>query len=321
MQQRHKKFCRHVGGSCRMLKTLNYDFRNLFVVFAATFAPVYCGQKYVSFPYCAPHFIPIRKGNLCAICELAVVFWVFRCRSRERKLRMILFNRKSSQFILVIATFKNSIWGWLCWIPWVFVIKEGASVQQLTLLDDYWKVNPCKPFNKGTSSAGMREAAAGWQKTELWLWLQKAFCWWCSNFYTYIPWSVRRMCPVHIVQHALFQSYKEISALYVSLPLWVPMLLGAECASLFQEISSPMHISISVLHSTFENHVERYGRTITKKSWTNLRVFLRDWRRLFSDHWNDSRSKTFHVCSLFTIWNFSLCFCFPFSVSDNEKCQ
>lgn len=88
-----------------MLKTLNYDFRNLFVVFAATFAPVYCGQKYVSFPYCAPHFIPIRKGNLCAICELAVVFWVFRCRSRERKLRMILFNRKSSQFILVIATF------------------------------------------------------------------------------------------------------------------------------------------------------------------------------------------------------------------------
>lgn len=202
MQQRHKKFCRHVGGSCRMLKTLNYDFRNLFVVFAATFAPVYCGQKYVSFPYCAPHFIPIIKGNLCAICELAVVFWVFRCRSRERKLRMILFNRKSSQFILVIATFKNSIWGWLCWIPWVFVIKEGASVQQLTLLDDYWKVNPCKPFNKGTSSAGMREAAAGCQKTELWLWLQKAFCWWCSNFYTYIPWSVRRMCPVHIVQHA-----------------------------------------------------------------------------------------------------------------------
>lgn len=159
------------------------------------------------------------------------------------------------------------------------------------------------------------------KKTELWLWLQKAFCWWCSNFYTYIPWSVRRMCPVHIVQHALFQSYKEISALYVSLPLWVPMLLGAECASLFQEISSPMHISISVLHSTFENHVERYGRTITKKSWTNLRVFLRDWRRLFSDHWNDSRSKTFHVFSLFTIWNFSLCFCFPFSVSDNEKCQ
>lgn len=92
-----------------MLKTLNYDFRNLFVVFAATFAPVYCGQKYVSFPYCAPHFIPIIKGNLFAICELVVVFWVFRCRSRERKLRMILFNRKSSQFILVIATFKNSI--------------------------------------------------------------------------------------------------------------------------------------------------------------------------------------------------------------------
>lgn len=92
-----------------MLKTLNYDFRNLFVVFAATFTLVYCGQKYVSFPYCAPHFIPIIKGNLCAKRELAVVFWVFRCRSRERKLRMILFNRKSLQFILVIATFKNSI--------------------------------------------------------------------------------------------------------------------------------------------------------------------------------------------------------------------
>jgi len=109
---------------------------------------------------------------------------------------------------------------------------------------------PLQPFNKGTtSSAGMRKAAAGCQKIELWFWLQKSFCWWCSNFYTYIPWSIRRMCPIHIVQHALFQSYKEISALYVSFPLWIPMFLGAKCASLFQEISLPMHISISILHS------------------------------------------------------------------------
>ena len=92
-----------------MLKTLNYDFRNPFVFFGATFTPLFRGQKYVSCPHCTPHFIPIIKGNLCAICELAVVFWVFRCSSRERKLRMILFDRKSLQFILVIATFKNSI--------------------------------------------------------------------------------------------------------------------------------------------------------------------------------------------------------------------
>lgn len=168
MQQRPNKFCRNVASICRMLKTLNHDFRNPFVVFGVTFTPVYRGQKYVSCPYCTPHFIPIIKGNPCAICELAGVLWVFRCRSRERKLRMILFNRKSLQFILVMATFKNSIWGWLCWIPWVFVIREGASVQELTLLDDYWKVNRCKPFNKGTtSSAGMQEEAAGCQKTGL----------------------------------------------------------------------------------------------------------------------------------------------------------
>lgn len=92
-----------------MLKTLNYDFINPFVVFGASFTPLNHGQMYVSYPHCTPHFIPIIKGSLCAICELVVVFWVFRCSSRERKLRIILFNRKSLQFILVIATFKNSI--------------------------------------------------------------------------------------------------------------------------------------------------------------------------------------------------------------------
>ena len=93
------------------------------------------------------------------------------------------------------------------------------------------------------------------------------------------------------------------------------------CIFISRNFITHAYFHINIALSTFESHVERYGRTITNKSWTDLRVFLRDRRRLFIDHWSDSRSKTFHVFSLFTIWNFSLCFCFPFSVSDNEKCQ
>uniref|UniRef100_A0A0C9RN30 Coatomer subunit alpha n=1 Tax=Wollemia nobilis TaxID=56998 RepID=A0A0C9RN30_9CONI len=52
---------------------LNYDFRNPFVVCGATFTPIYRGQKDVSCPYCTARFVPSTHGNLCPICELAVV--------------------------------------------------------------------------------------------------------------------------------------------------------------------------------------------------------------------------------------------------------
>ncbi|GKV24127.1 hypothetical protein SLEP1_g33778 [Rubroshorea leprosula] len=52
---------------------LNYDFRNPFVVCGATYVPIYRGQKDVSCPYCSTKFVPDQAGQLCAICELAVI--------------------------------------------------------------------------------------------------------------------------------------------------------------------------------------------------------------------------------------------------------
>uniref|UniRef100_A0A1D1YPU5 Coatomer subunit alpha n=1 Tax=Anthurium amnicola TaxID=1678845 RepID=A0A1D1YPU5_9ARAE len=52
---------------------LNYDFRNPFVVCGATFVPIYRGQKDVSCPYCGAHFVLSIEGQLCAVCEIAVV--------------------------------------------------------------------------------------------------------------------------------------------------------------------------------------------------------------------------------------------------------
>ncbi|KAJ4832155.1 hypothetical protein Tsubulata_015999 [Turnera subulata] len=52
---------------------VNYDFRNPFVVCGATFVPIYQGQKYVSCPYCSSRFVPNQEGNLCTVCDLAVV--------------------------------------------------------------------------------------------------------------------------------------------------------------------------------------------------------------------------------------------------------
>lgn len=178
IQQGYNKFCRHARGSCRMPKNWIITFNSeslLLVVQQLLHLYPMVSQKDVSCPYCTACFVPVRRGNLCPICELAIVGF-------------------------------NASGCWMC----IFISRN-------------------------------------------------------------------------VITHAYF------------------------------------HISTAL--STFENHVERYGRTVTYKSWTNLRVFLRDWRRLFSDHWNDSRSKNFHVFSLFTIWNLSLCFCFPFSVSDKEKCQ
>ncbi|KAL8523966.1 hypothetical protein ACS0TY_013793 [Phlomoides rotata] len=52
---------------------LDYDFRNPFVVCGATYVPIYRGQKDVSCPYCTTHFIPSQQGQLCAVCDLAVI--------------------------------------------------------------------------------------------------------------------------------------------------------------------------------------------------------------------------------------------------------
>ncbi|KAJ8555539.1 hypothetical protein K7X08_013035 [Anisodus acutangulus] len=52
---------------------LNYDFRNPFVVCGATYVPIYRGQKDVTCPYCSSHFVPTQQGQLCTVCDLAVV--------------------------------------------------------------------------------------------------------------------------------------------------------------------------------------------------------------------------------------------------------
>ncbi|CAI9116850.1 OLC1v1018116C1 [Oldenlandia corymbosa var. corymbosa] len=52
---------------------LNYDFRNPFVVCGATYVPIYRGQKDVTCPYCSTHFVPSHQGQLCTVCNLAVV--------------------------------------------------------------------------------------------------------------------------------------------------------------------------------------------------------------------------------------------------------
>ncbi|KAI3962511.1 hypothetical protein MKW92_032009 [Papaver armeniacum] len=52
---------------------LNYDFRNPFVVCGATYVPIYRGQKDVACPYCCSRFVPAQDGQLCTVCDLAVV--------------------------------------------------------------------------------------------------------------------------------------------------------------------------------------------------------------------------------------------------------
>ncbi|KAH9623186.1 hypothetical protein KSS87_016868 [Heliosperma pusillum] len=52
---------------------LNYDFRNPFVVCGATYVPIYRGQKDVSCPYCSARFVPNLEGQICNVCELAVI--------------------------------------------------------------------------------------------------------------------------------------------------------------------------------------------------------------------------------------------------------
>ncbi|KAM7264739.1 hypothetical protein ACFE04_002422 [Oxalis oulophora] len=52
---------------------LNYDFRNPFVTCGATYVPIYRGQKDVSCPYCSSRFVVSQEGQMCNVCELALV--------------------------------------------------------------------------------------------------------------------------------------------------------------------------------------------------------------------------------------------------------
>ncbi|CAH8358219.1 unnamed protein product [Eruca vesicaria subsp. sativa] len=54
---------------------LNYDFGNPFVICGSTYTyvPIYRGQKDVSCPYCTARFVPSQEGNICSVCELAVI--------------------------------------------------------------------------------------------------------------------------------------------------------------------------------------------------------------------------------------------------------
>ncbi|KAF2585094.1 hypothetical protein F2Q70_00033716 [Brassica cretica] len=52
---------------------LNYDFRNPFVICGSTYVPIYRGQKDVSCPYCTARFVPSQQGNICGVCDLAVI--------------------------------------------------------------------------------------------------------------------------------------------------------------------------------------------------------------------------------------------------------
>ncbi|KAL9684682.1 hypothetical protein QQ045_022123 [Rhodiola kirilowii] len=52
---------------------LNYDFRNPFVICGATYVPIYRGQKDTSCSYCSSRFVPNQEGQLCSVCQIAVV--------------------------------------------------------------------------------------------------------------------------------------------------------------------------------------------------------------------------------------------------------
>lgn len=76
IQQGYNKFCRHARGSCRMPKnwiiTFNSESLLLAVQQLLHLYPM-VSQKDVSCPYCTACFVPVRRGNLCPICELAIV--------------------------------------------------------------------------------------------------------------------------------------------------------------------------------------------------------------------------------------------------------
>ncbi|KAL9687190.1 hypothetical protein QQ045_031588 [Rhodiola kirilowii] len=52
---------------------LNYDFRNPFVICGATYVPIYRGQKDTSCSYCSARFVPSQEGQICSVCQIAVV--------------------------------------------------------------------------------------------------------------------------------------------------------------------------------------------------------------------------------------------------------
>ena len=100
---------------------------------------------------------------------------------------------------------------------------------------------------------------------------------------------------------------------------WCQHWTHADYAFLFQEFSLPAYRSILMLYSAFENHVEKYARRVYNKSWKKFRAFLRYWKTRFIET-EMTVEVIFLVFSLFTIWNLSLFFFFPFPILDN-KCK
>ncbi len=161
----------------------------------------------------------------------------------------------------------------------------------------------CKPCNKGpTSSTGMWEAVAGCRKTELWL--QKSFCCLWSNFHTYIPWS--EGCVLSILYSTLCSKHTRKSLLYMWTCscgfwcFWVTLLNYSDkmmsaldrcwiCILISRSFIARIYEWADAVLSAFEDHVERYTRTVCKKSWANLRAYLRDWKKQYWD-WNEGRS-------------------------------
>ncbi|XP_010472129.2 PREDICTED: coatomer subunit alpha-2 [Camelina sativa] len=73
----HNMMAIKVEQACRGNMTdatnLNYDYRNPFVICGSTYVPIYRGHKRVSCPYCTAWFVPSQEGNICAVCDLAVI--------------------------------------------------------------------------------------------------------------------------------------------------------------------------------------------------------------------------------------------------------
>ncbi|GAV70196.1 WD40 domain-containing protein/Coatomer_WDAD domain-containing protein/COPI_C domain-containing protein [Cephalotus follicularis] len=68
-----RKFLQAAERNMKDASELNYDYRNPFVICGATYVPIYRGQKDASCPYCVARFVPTQEGQLCTVCNLAVV--------------------------------------------------------------------------------------------------------------------------------------------------------------------------------------------------------------------------------------------------------
>ncbi|CAN8323689.1 unnamed protein product [Cochlearia groenlandica] len=56
-----------------LLSAMLVCYKILFVICGSTYVPIYRGKKDVSCPYYATRFVPSQEGNMCTVCDLAVV--------------------------------------------------------------------------------------------------------------------------------------------------------------------------------------------------------------------------------------------------------